>query len=129
MEPPLKKYPESVIDGIGKGCLLDYRVRLAIQLLQSPMFEGAGLTERSGDIAVTALNVATELLALAESRGLVEPFPAGTGLNDEEERQAKRTGAFQVAQQMGAQEYAQRAQAGKVVPVAPGIMPGGGRPN
>ncbi len=72
--------PDNPLDGFRNGCLLDLRVRLAMELL---VHSNAWVYMRSPDArqayspkfaATAALDTATELFDLAESRGLVKPL-------------------------------------------------------
>lgn len=115
--PDAMKYPQNAIDGFTNGCLLDLRVRLAVDLLKSPMFENA--TGEPAVIAAAALDLTTALMAEAESRGLVAPLPEGPELNSFVRNQAKRIGAFQFEQQMAMNELARAAQGNVVSPFGP----------
>lgn len=131
------KYPSNELDGFASGAMLDLRVRFAMNLLQhSPMFQGAfaeygsaGATDEQDaalpkEVATIALDTATELLDLAEKRGLVEQFnDYDTEPTDRMRAQAKRVAAWQVLQQLEAQRFAQNEQTGisRVMPMAPGF--------
>lgn len=107
--PPAQKlYPQNVIEGIGNGCLLDLRVRMAINMLtSSPMFAGGVSDVIGGTMAARiALDCATELLRLAEERGLVQPLPDDDNLNRQARLQARRTARYSVASQMAANHMA-----------------------
>lgn len=108
---------------------MDFRLKLAVELLKSPMFQivpGASGEIVTSVIAECALDVATDLVRLAESRGLLEPLPTDNGeLTPELRAQAKRTASFQVLQQMEGQKFMQDEQA-RVVPVAPMFKPPAG---
>lgn len=90
MSEDIKRYRDNALDGFRSGAVLDLRVRIAVELLtHSPMF-GPGPTQPvpmlvpaghsvAKDRATMALDVATELLALAESRGLVEALDSPEG--------------------------------------------------
>lgn len=135
MENNEVKYPHNALEGFANGCLLDMRVRIAIELLKSsPIFSGgvgviamsedpAHAAERAPkDFASMALDVATELLRLGAERGLVDPLPADDGeLSPSLRSQAKRTASFQVLQQMEGQKFGQREQ-DQVIPQAPGRL-------
>lgn len=72
------KYPSNVLTAIENGCVLDLRVKLAVQFLT-----GDGITALDFDTcelpaaehAAYALDLASALLDLAESRGLVKQLP------------------------------------------------------
>jgi hypothetical protein len=106
-------YPSNVLEGFGTGCLLDLRVRLAVDFLKSPMFEGMAVTAEEilpKACAWFALEVSTELLALAEARGLVEPLPDDDVLNRQLRLQAARTARYSVWQQLAGARVAAEEQ-------------------
>lgn len=126
----LVKYPSNVLEVFGAGCLMDFRMKLAVELLKSPMFQFTGFSADRGfttrDFAVYALNLATELVTLSEERGLIESLPTDDGdLTPELRAQAKRTASFQVLQQIEGQKFMQDEQA-RVVPLAPMFKPPAG---
>lgn len=118
----LVKYPSNVLESFGAGCLMDFRMKLAVEFLKSPLFQGTRASDGSFDgalLAVTALDLAEELVGLAAIRGWLEPLPTDNGeLPPELRAQAKRTASFQVLQQMEGQRFMQDEQA-RVVPAAP----------
>jgi hypothetical protein len=100
-------YPHNILEAFGNGCVLDLRVRFAMQLLTGPMYAnvvaeaakvGPGVPPL--DIAVHALDVSTALFEVSEARGLVEPLPDDDGLNRQLMLQAARTARYSVWQQM-----------------------------
>jgi len=119
------RYPHNPLEGFANGCLLDLRVRIAIDLLKaSPMYAKTG-KETPFSIAVHALHVAQELMAEAERRGWVAPLPVEGELSPALKAQAARVAAFGVEQQLEAGRLAQQAR-GAVIPVNPtGQLPGG----
>lgn len=125
MSEPDVKYPHNPLEGFANGCLLDLRVRMALQILtHSPMYAivSPPPPEHSEIVATHALDVATALLALAESRGLVDPIPDDDGeLSPALRAQARRTGSFTILQQVEAQKFAQR-EADQVIPAAPRMV-------
>lgn len=128
MDQEEPKYPSNVLEAFGTGALLDFRVRMAFNLLaKSPMFAGLMLaqSENSGlakAAAALALGVADEVLRQGAAAGWVESLPEATDVEIGEQlrAQAKRTAAYGVLQQMAGQEFLQHEQAGRVIPVAPG---------
>ena len=127
MNDEMKKYPHNALEGFGAGCLMDLRVRLAIEFLKhSPMY-----TSPSTDVplispseaALHALTAATALLDIAEQRGLIEPLPEDGDLSPELRAQAKRNASFQALQQIEGQRFVQLETSGisRVVPMAPGM--------
>lgn len=119
-EPRL--YRQNVLDGFPNGCLLDLRVRFALEILRGPLLQGIAGADGTFDpkvVAGIALDLTTELLALAESRGLVEPLPTDTNLPEDVRQQAERVAGFQVLQQLAGQRIAQREQGAVVSPFGP----------
>lgn len=116
-KPTLLPLQDNELDGYRNGACLDLRVRLAMELLtHSGMgaalitggFEkGVGITPV--EIATQALNVATELITLADERGLIEPFAETLG--PRLKAHVKRQVEYQVVQgkeTLRAQEEASR---------------------
>jgi len=126
-------YPHNVLEGYGSGCLLDLRVRIAIQLLEhSKMFNGimidlgeSGIApdDVTKIIAKSALDTATELMALSESRGLVKPLPNTGELSQADRKQARVTASFNVLQQLEGNKFAQEEQGRVSVPAVVRQMP------
>lgn len=126
-----KRYPHSVLEGFGNGCLLDLRVRLAVDLLKGPLYanvvaEGVelGTEDNARDIAVHALDVATALMSIAEARGLIEPLPGDDGLDLQCRLQATRTARYGVLQQICQQRVV--AEEGSRIQPATGPLGGNG---
>ena len=100
--PKLRHLPHNPLDGFNNGASLDLRVRFAMQLLTSPMFERAYVDGGEIDIAVdasmVALDVATALFAEADKRGLIEalvPIDQDQNLQEHIHRQAKFSAQMQ----------------------------------
>jgi hypothetical protein len=124
-------YPHNALEGFGNGCILDLRVRLALNFLQhSPRYaavsgdDGVDIFSPS-HAASDALDLATALLAESERRELIAPIDLTGELDESIRAQAKRLARFQVLQQIEAQKAAQAEQS-RVVPMAPGFA---GKPN
>jgi len=113
MTAPL--YHQDALSSFQQGARLDLRVRVAIQLLTSPL--GAEITRQvradaDAGHAVTpattiALNAAEALLAEGAERGWVTPLPETSVLNADERLFAER----QVNVQLHQQAHANREQA------------------
>ena len=133
MSEKMKLYNHNALEGFGAGCLMDLRVRLAIEFLKhSPMYAptvglpGTLLDPRClspAEAAIHALGVATALLDVADERGLIEPLPEDGELSPELRAQAKRNASFQALQQIEGQRFMQNETSGisRVVPMAPGM--------
>lgn len=114
----VRKYRDNCIDGFRNGAVLDLRVRLGIEVLvHGGLFAAlmGALPERAveADVAALpkvaaamALEAATELLKLAEERGLVEDFPDGAEIGKGLRDHAKRQAHFQFEGQREAQRVA-----------------------
>ena len=117
----LLRLHDNPLDSFRNGACLDLRVRVAIDLLtHSQMFAGVEGGDKPGPIAAFALDVATELFALAETRGLIEPLDASEGrarLSDHIRRQ--------VDYQLETQTEQKRAvdQAGRIARSVSGAFP------
>jgi hypothetical protein len=125
-------YPQDPINGFLQGCLLDLRVRLAIDFLKSPLFTAltAEITNQMHEANVRAeeavagfsLNLADEILKQGAARGWVTPISEDGEIGPALRAQAKRNALYQVVQQLEANKAAQAEQNPIAVPVAP--MPG-----
>lgn len=120
-------YPHNVLEAFGNGCLLDLRVRMAVNLLQhSPIFEGVAVAAAGAeirgvkdawsrmpvDVAGAALAIADEILRLGEEAGMVKPLPDDDEISVAVKRQATRTGKFSARQQLAGQKEAQEMASG-----------------
>lgn len=120
-----KLYRQNVLDGFPNGCLLDLRVRLAMEVLRGPLLSNVPMTADGDDsfhaqrLAHMALAMTTELLATADAAGLIESLPEDGNLNAPMKKQAQRIGAFQFEQQASAQRMARDEQSGVVSPFGP----------
>ena len=118
------KYPANELDSFATGVKMDLRVRLAIEFLKSPMYAACARANENPDyVAEHALSVAEELLTQADAKGWLEALDDDAKLSERAIKHAKRIGAFNVHQQLGANEAAQDAQS-RVVPAAPAIKAG-----
>lgn len=109
------KYPSNPLTAMDQGCMLDLRVKLAVDILKSPMFTTA-ITESPAQIASTALDIATELLSLGEERGLVAPLPDHSELTAVLKRHIERSVRAQLFQQQCGQRFSREDGAITVVP-------------
>jgi|SRR5580692_1475326 hypothetical protein len=116
------KYPHNVLEGFAMGALLDLRVRVAVDLVKSPMFEGAYARDSHPHaidaVAEFALSVAGALFDQAEARGWIEPIPGNedVDLPDSLRAQALRTAGYQVTQQHEGGKMLGRMQSGELMP-------------
>lgn len=110
-----RKYRDNSIEAFRHGAVLDLRVRFAMDLLtHSPLLTQPMTATQSAE---RALDVASELLALAERRGLVENFKE---LEHDQHLKGhiRRQVAFQG--EMGKQQMRAQREAGGVVQQLPG---------
>ena len=91
------RYFDNPLDSFRQGVVLDMRVKLAIDLLtHSPMFTNVeGLSTKQ--VTTLALDVATELVAEADRRGLLEDLDSPAAMARMKEH-IKRSVEFQMAQ-------------------------------
>lgn len=112
------KYPSNELDSFQVGLLMDFRVKIALELIKAPSFNLYHSSAR--DSTAFALELANELMSQAAELGWIEPLDDEAKLSERAKKHARRTGAFQVNQQLGANEEAADAQS-RVVPAAPVI--------
>ena len=117
------KYPANELDSFATGVKMDLRVRLAIEFLKSPSLQGVVHVFPADKVAEYSLELAEALLLQADAKGLLEALDDDAKLSERAIKHAKRIGAFNVHQQLGANEAAQDAQS-RVVPAAPAIKAG-----
>lgn len=113
--PAPMRLHDNPLDSFRNGACLDLRVRVAIDILTHNGAQGDPKVA-----AAYALDVATELFALAETRGLIEPLDASEGrarLSDHIRRQ--------VDYQIETQTEQKRAvdQAGRIARSVSGAFP------
>lgn len=129
MPPPIK-YPNNILESFGTGALLDLRVRMAIGFLNtSPIFSNVQHSRSEEELdrlpkqcALMALDLATELMAEAERRGLVEPIPESDEIGDQLRKQAKRSASYNALMQIEGNKFIQAEQSrlSSPFPLAPG---------
>lgn len=115
-------YPQDPINGFLQGCLLDLRVRLAIDFLKAPSFELSLSGMKVEDAAGLALRLADEILAQGAANGWVTSIPEDGEIGPALRAQAKRNAQYQVVQQMEANKAMTAEQSSIAVPQVP--MPG-----
>lgn len=91
------KLRDNALDGFRNGACLDLRVRLAMEILAHSSWIGEAANPAAA--ALVALEASTELFALAEQRGLIEPFPEDGELGRYLKNHCKRQVAWQLEQQ------------------------------
>ena len=97
------KYPHNALEGFSNGCIMDLRMRFAMEYLKSGAIEPA---TPSID-AEYALELAERFFINAEERGWVSPLTDNGELNRALRMQARRSAKFQAMQQIEAQRTMQ----------------------
>ena len=111
-------YWGNVLQSFENGVQLDLRVKLAVDFLKAPnMVTGSSAPVAAG----FALDLATELLAEAERRGLMKALPEGDELNGAVRAHIRRNVRAQVYQQLQAQRIGPEEQ--------PAVQPINGLPH
>lgn len=95
------RYFGDVLGSYANGVQLDLRVKLAVDFLKSPALQITGSPQ---ELAIYALTLATELLTLAEERGLVASLPDTDELSAPQRRHIRRQVRAQIAGQVASQQ-------------------------
>jgi hypothetical protein len=109
-------YPLPTLTAIGDGCLMDARMKLAMDILKSPNFINDMLLRQEDDNtalppAMAALTLAEDLFYLAKVRCWVAPLETlGTKPSADEVDHVKRNAHAQVVGQMHANTVSQDNQ-------------------
>jgi hypothetical protein len=114
------KYPSPTINSLPQGCITDFRVAIAIELLKSGAVPLAH-DPNALNPAVRALDLAEDLMVEAELRGLVQPLPIDSELPAHEIAHVQRNAGAQVVAQMHQQRVATEIQRNQIVPVRGGL--------
>lgn len=102
--------PQHVLDGYSQGALFDMRLRFAMQMLCSPMTINVAEGQGGSSSAIRiVLDLSEELFRQAKERGMITPIDHDAPMPADLINQAKRLGAFQVWQQVGANEATKQA--------------------
>jgi hypothetical protein len=123
--PPTKPIamPHNCLDGFNLGADLDLRVRFAMELLKSPIFQGRALVSKGDQAnsdtihvvtndpqyqgsATLALDIAEELFAVAQERGLIKEI-TGDSIDDHLKAHVRRQVDFNLYQQSEAQRQSE----------------------
>jgi hypothetical protein len=121
------KYPTPLLAAINDGCVLDMRVRLAIELLKVPGFE----SEADVNIATrvdAALTTAEVLFERATQRGWIADLPLDDSIPPLELAHIRRNAVAQVEGQFAAQQHVEQRQR-RVTAVQAVVAPVTRRPN
>lgn len=111
----IERYFGDVIQDFPNGCQLDLRVKLAVEFLKSGMVP-VSIEDQAKVAADYALDLATELLATADSRGLVRELPEDDGINAPTRAHLKRNIRAQVFAQVEGQRMAAEEQSPVLAP-------------
>lgn len=109
------KYPHNVLEGFSNGCILDLRMRFAMELLKGWDLYSSAPAFSCDSISEEALSISESLFKKAEARGWVAPIPDDGELNRFVRMQAKRTAKFQALQQVEGQKAMQRENNGAII--------------
>jgi hypothetical protein len=107
--------PHNILDGFNLGADLDLRVRFAMELLKSPIFQGRALVSKGDQAnsdtihvvtndpqyvgsATLALDIADELFAVAQERGLIKEI-AGDSIDEHLKAHVRRQVEFDIYRQ------------------------------
>lgn len=115
------KYRSNPLSDFDNGVGLDLRVKIAAELLKSPMFT---VSINAREDALRALETACALMDLAAERGLVYAIPDHDEISPQLRRHISRNAKAAVHQHM-AQQRAAREESGGVMPVGASAYPGG----
>jgi hypothetical protein len=104
-------YFGDVIGSYANGLQLDLRVKLAVDFLKSPIIAEIAKNPNHSpqSLSTFALDLATQLLEVADDRGLIAAMPDGDDLSSPMRKHIRRQVRAQVfgqvsAQQIGAEE-------------------------
>lgn len=114
------KYRGNPLVDFENGVGLDLRVKMAMELLKSPL---CAVSITPAEDAAKALDTATALLELAAGRGLLYGIPEGTDLTPALRRHIERNVRAQVYQQTAGQRV-MREESGGVMPAGASMFPG-----
>lgn len=114
-EPKIDYYPDPIA-AFADGCLMDIRIRVALQFTQSMLSSGRGSEYLPEALAKTALDVADELFSQGKARGWIEPLPESGEINAATKRHLERN----VNSQLHQQKYAQAINSSTIRPVMNG---------
>lgn len=105
------KYPHNALEGFSNGCLMDLRMRFAMEVLKGGIIASG---EPTTD-ARYAIALAGATFDCAEELGWVSPLPDNGELNRALRMQARRSAKFQAAQQREGQVAMQNETSGVVI--------------
>lgn len=116
----MEKYFGNVMSSFENGVQLDLRVKLAMEFLKSNAVHQVTNTDDVVQAAELALDLATELLAVAHERGLVKDMPDNGELSSPMKHHLERS----VRQQMYGNEVAQKIARETIAPVPGRVLNG-----
>lgn len=101
-----ERYFGDVLGSYANGVQLDLRVKLAVDFLKSPWAGQHVHCDEPAALATAALDLASDLMALAHERGLVAPLPDSDELSAPQRRHIRRSVRAQVVSQLAGPEIA-----------------------
>lgn len=110
------EYPPDPIAAFNDGCLMDIRMRVALEFAKAMLGNATSFERPAHEIANHALNTAKCLFDEGKRVGWVEPLPTSGEITEETKRHLERNINCQIHQQT----YGQRQQAGAVRPIMNG---------
>lgn len=101
-------YFGDVIGSYANGLQLDLRVKLAVDFLKSPIIAEVAKNPNHSpqSLSIFALDLATQLLEVADERGLIADMPEDDGLSSPMRRHIRRQVRAQIVGQHAANEIA-----------------------
>jgi hypothetical protein len=124
------KYPTPYLNALPDGCVMDMRVKLAMEIIKTPGYikifaaQNTSDDETAKNASACALNIAEALYAEAERRQLVEDLPSHADLTKDELNHIRRQAAGNVIGQLHAQKVAASEQASQVMQAPAGMFRG-----
>jgi hypothetical protein len=113
-------YPGNVLNALNDGCVMDLKMRLAIEFAKAML--ASGPDESPEDVAGFAASTADFLVKLCEDNAWIEAVPEGAEIPSVVKNQVKRNAAAQAI----AQFHAKKVSAELAGPLMrmPGMPPG-----
>jgi hypothetical protein len=117
-----ERYWGDVLKAYDNGVQLDLRAKLAVEFLKSPMCQYAS-GDNARDLVEYALDLGTEFVAQAYSRGLLRDLPEDDGLSAPLRKHVRRNARAQALMNHAGQEMMQE-EASRVAPAGGQVLNG-----
>jgi len=127
------KYPTPYLNALPDGCVMDMRVKFAMEIIKTPGFmrqfdllnNATHAAQNSpADVSALALSISNALYEQAYHQGLIEDLPSHADLTKDELNHIRRQAAGNVLGQLHAQKVAQTEQSSQVMQAPPGMFRG-----